>query len=137
MTATIISGATSLSTKKAKQWFEKNGIPYVERNIVKEPLTFSELQSILQMTIEGTDEIMATRSKSYKELNGNLDELPLTELLQFIHKNPGLLKTPIITDEKRLQVGYHEDEIRQFIPRKTRKYQWLNLQLNSLSLVKG
>ena len=56
---------------------------------MKEPLTISELQSILQMTIEGTDEIMATRSKSYKELNGNLDELPLTELLQLIHKiNP-------------------------------------------------
>lgn len=137
MTATLISGSTSLSTKKAKQWFEKNGIPYVERNIVKEPLTFSELQRILQMTIEGTDEIMATRSRPYKELNENLDELPLTELLQLIHKNPGLLKTPIMMDEKRIQIGYHEDEIRQFIPRKTRKYQWLNVRLNSMSLVEG
>ena len=78
------------------------------------------------MTIEGTDEIIATRSKTYQELNGDLDDLPLTELFQLIHDHPGLVKTPIIMDEKRLQVGFHADEIRQFIPRKTRKYQWLN-----------
>ena len=126
MIATIITGSTSLSTKKAKQWFEKNGIPFVERNIVREPLTIGELNNILRMTIEGTDEIIATRSKTFQELNGQLDDLPLTELFQLIHDHPALVKTPIIMDEKRLQVGFHADEIRQFIPRKTRKYQWLN-----------
>ena len=61
---------------------------------------------------------IAKRSKVYKELNVNLDELPLTELLELFQQNPGLLKTPIIMDERRLQVGYNEDEIRQFIPKK-------------------
>jgi|SRR3954468_4705528 regulatory protein spx len=134
MVATIVSGTSSLSTKKAKQWFEKNKIPYVERNIVKEPISIGELQGILRMTVDGTDEIIATRSKIYKELNVNLDGFSLAELYELIHKNPGLLKTPIIMDEKRLQVGYHEDDIRQFIPRKTRKNQWLKWRLNNFSM---
>ena len=137
MKATIINGTSSLSTKKAKEWFVKNKIPYVERNIAKDPITLSELQKILRMTVDGTDEIIAKRSKVYKELNVNLDELPLTELLELFQQNPGLLKTPIIMDEKRLQVGYNEDEIRQFIPRKTRKKQWLNWRLNNFRFVEG
>lgn len=137
MKSTIITGSSSLSTKKAKEWFVKNKIPYVERNIAKDPITLSELQKILRMTVDGTDEIIAKRSKVYKELNVNLDELPLTELLELFQQNPGLLKTPIIMDEKRLQVGYNEDEIRQFIPRKTRKKQWLNWRLNNFRFVEG
>ncbi|WP_428911516.1 transcriptional regulator Spx [Niallia sp. Krafla_26] len=137
MTATILTGPSCLSTKKAKQWFEKNKIPFEERNIVKEPITLSELLAILRMTENGTDEILSTRSKVYKDLQVNLDELPLTELLELFQENPGLLKTPIIMDEKRLQVGYHEDEIRQFIPRKARKKQWLNWRLNNFGLVEG
>jgi regulatory protein spx len=137
MKATIINGTSSLSTKKAKEWFVKNKIPYVERNVAKDPITLSELQKVLRMTVDGTDEIIAKRSKVYKELNVNLDELPLTELLELFQQNPGLLKTPIIMDEKRLQVGYNEDEIRQFIPRKTRKKQWLNWRLNNFRFVEG
>lgn len=137
MDAIIITGTSSLSTKKAKEWFVKNKIPYVERNVAKNPITLSELQKILRMTVDGTDEIIARRSKVYKELNINLDELPLTELLELFQQNPGLLKTPIIMDEKRLQVGYNEDEIRQFIPRKTRKTQWLNWRLNNFRFVEG
>ena len=137
MKATIITGSSSLSAKKAKEWFVKNKIPYVERNVAKDPITLSELQKVLRMTVDGTDEIIAKRSKVYKELNVNLDELPLTELLELFQENPGLLKTPIIMDEKRLQVGYNEDEIRQFIPRKTRKKQWLNWRLNNFRFVEG
>ncbi|MFC4024304.1 transcriptional regulator Spx [Oceanobacillus longus] len=136
MIATIYGAACS-STRKARQWFAKNEIPYVERNILRDPLTVSELQGILRMTVEGTDEIISTRSKIYKDLNLNFDDLPLQDLLETIHKYPRLLRSPIIIDEKRLQVGYHEDDIRQFLPRKTREYQWLKWRLNNLRLVEG
>ena len=36
--------------------------------------------------------------------------------------NPGILRRPIIIDEKRLQVGYNEDEIRRFLPRQVRTF---------------
>ncbi|MFS0752036.1 Spx/MgsR family RNA polymerase-binding regulatory protein [Oceanobacillus sp. 1P07AA] len=131
-----IYGASCSSTRKARQWFKKHGIAYKERNILRQPLTINELQEILRMTVEGTDEIISTRSKIFKELNLNLDELPLQTLLELIHEHPRLLKSPILMDEKRFQVGYHEDDIRQFLPRKTREHLWLQWKLD-LGLVKG
>ncbi len=116
---------------------EKNGIPFVERNILKEPLTVSELQGILRMTLDGTEGIVATRSKVYKDLDLDIDELSLQELMELIQKHPRLLRSPIIMDEKRLQAGYQEDEIRQFLPRKTRKTQGLNWSINHLRLMEG
>jgi regulatory protein spx len=132
-----IYGLDCGSTRKARQWMKKNGIPFVERNILKEPLMVSELRDILRMTLDGTEGIMATRSKTYKDLNLDVDELSLQDLLELIHKHPRLLRSPIIIDEKRLQAGYHEDEIRQFLPRKTRKTQWLNWRMNNLSLIEN
>ncbi|WP_077212129.1 Spx/MgsR family RNA polymerase-binding regulatory protein [Bacillus dakarensis] len=132
-----IYGLDCKSTKKAKQWFKKHGVPFSERNIVKEPLTVSELREILRMSEDGTDGIISTRSQIYKELNLDLDELSLHELLEYIQEHPRLLKSPIIVDEKRLQAGYHEDGIRQFLPRKTRKTEWLKWRMNHLHLVEG
>jgi len=136
MTVTIYGAACS-STRKAKQWFTRYGINYVERNVMKEPLTVHELQNILRMTVEGTDEIISTRSKVYKDLNLDIEALPLQDLLELIQEHPRLLRSPIIVDEKRLQVGYHEDDIRQFLPRKTREYQWLQWRLNHLRLAES
>ena len=49
------NGFNELINKKAKQSFEKNGIPFVSRmSLVKEPLTIGELHNILRMTIEET-----------------------------------------------------------------------------------
>lgn len=136
MTVTIYGAACS-STRKAKQWFTRQAISYKERNVLKDPLTVEELQSILRMTVEGTDEIISTRSKVYKDLNLDIEALPLQELLELIQEHPRLLRSPIMVDEKRLQVGYHEDDIRQFLPRKTREYQWLQWRMNNLRLAES
>jgi regulatory protein spx len=108
------------SCRKAKAWFEENRIDYVERNMLSEPLTENELKSILLMTEEGTDEIISINSKTFQELNENIESLPLHDLYKLIIDNPKMLRRPIILDEKRLQVGYNEEEIRSFLPRRLR-----------------
>ncbi|GAB3049596.1 transcriptional regulator Spx [Virgibacillus ainsalahensis] len=132
-----VYGAPCSSTRKAKEWLKNNKIPFVERNILKDPLTVQELHDVLRLTVDGTEEIMSTRSKVYKELDLDIDSLPLQELLELIHEHPGLLRSPIIMDKKRLQVGYHEEDIRQFLPRKTREYQWLQWKMNNLRFADG
>lgn len=119
---TLYTTASCGSCRKAKAWMEEHQIEYVERNIVTEPLTVDEIKSILRLTEEGTDEIISTKSKVFQELNVNIESLPLKELYQLIINNPKILKRPIIHDEKRLQVGYNDDEIRSFIPRKLRTF---------------
>ncbi|CWV58941.1 transcriptional regulator Spx [Listeria monocytogenes] len=120
---TLYTSPSCTSCRKARAWLEEHDIPYKERNIFSEPLSLDEIKEILRMTEDGTDEIISTRSKTFQKLNVDLDSLPLQQLFELIQKNPGLLRRPIIIDKKRLQVGYNEDEIRRFLPRRVRTYQ--------------
>ena len=117
---TLYTSPSCTSCRKARAWLEENNIPYTERNIFSEPLSRIEIKEILKMTEEGTEEIVSTRSKAFQEMNVDLDDLPLNNLFTLIQENPGLLRRPIILDDKRLQVGYNEDEIRRFLPREVR-----------------
>ncbi|WP_271401689.1 transcriptional regulator SpxA [Salinicoccus roseus] len=119
---TLFTSPSCTSCRKAKAWLQEHEIPYNERNIFSEPLTLDEVKSILRMTEDGTDEIISTRSKTFQKLNVDIESLPMQELYTLIMENPGLLRRPIIMDEKRLQVGYNEDEIRRFLPRKVRTF---------------
>ncbi|MFP7168796.1 transcriptional regulator SpxA [Terribacillus sp. 179-K 1B1 HS] len=120
---TLYTSPSCTSCRKAKAWLEEHDIPFTERNIFSETLSLEEIKEILRMTEDGTDEIISTRSKVFQSLNMNLDQLPLKKLYSLIQENPGLLRRPIILDEKRLQVGYNEDEIRRFLPRTVRTFQ--------------
>lgn len=120
---TLYTTPSCTSCRKAKMWLEEHHISYKERNIFSETLSIDEIKEILRMTEDGTDEIISTRSKIFQKLNINVDTLPLQDLYKLICENPGLLRRPIIIDEKRLQVGYNEDEIRRFLPRIVRTYQ--------------
>ncbi|MDZ5472936.1 Spx/MgsR family RNA polymerase-binding regulatory protein [Bacillus sp. 31A1R] len=137
MTVTVYGVGSSRSTRKAVQWMSNNQIPFVERDLLKDPLTVLELQEILQLTIDGTDDIIAKRSLPYKNMKIDIDELSLLELLEIVHKEPRLLKSPLIVDKKKLQAGYNEEEIRQFLPRNTRKFQWLQWKVEHLQPLKG
>ncbi|MEH7136781.1 transcriptional regulator SpxA, partial [Priestia megaterium] len=110
-----------VSCRKAKAWFEEHQIDYIERNLSYDPLTEDEIKSILSMTEKGTDEIISTRSKILQKLNIEIDTLSLQELYDLLRSHPFILKRPIIIqDRKILQIGYKEEEIRAFIPRKLR-----------------
>ena len=116
------------SCRKAKAWLEAHHIDYSVKNIMNESLTLEEIKSILRMTETGTEEIISNKSKTFQELNINIESLPLNELYKLIINNPKMLRMPIIQDEKRLQVGYNEDEIRSFLPRKLRTILYDKLQ---------
>ena len=116
----LFTSPSCTSCRKAKAWLQENDISYTERNVFSEPLTLDEVKSILRMTEYGTEEIISTRYKTFQKLNVDIDSLPMNELYTLIMENPGLLRRPIIMDEKRLQVGYNEDEIRRFLPRSIR-----------------
>ncbi|KGX87721.1 transcriptional regulator SpxA [Pontibacillus litoralis] len=125
---TLYTSPSCTSCRKARAWLEAHDIPFEERNIFSEPLSIDEIKEVLRMTEDGTDEIISTRSKVFQNMEVELDQLPMKDLLQMIKNNPGLLRRPIILDEKRLQVGYNEDEIRRFLPRKVRTFQLMEAQ---------
>lgn len=123
MVVTLFTSPSCTSCRKAKAWLVENNIEFVERNIFSEPLTNDEIRSILSITEEGTEDIISVRSKTFQKLNIDIDSLSMNELYKIIQDNPGMLRRPILVDEKRLQVGYNVDEIRRFLPKEVREKQ--------------
>lgn len=108
------------SCRKVKQWLTDQKIPFSEKNIFTAMLNETELFDILSKSENGTEDIISLRSKVFKEKNIDFDDLSLSEMVKFIKDNPSVLKRPIIVDDRRIQVGYDEEEIRTFIPRARR-----------------
>jgi regulatory protein spx len=127
---TLYTSPSCTSCRKAKAWLQEHQLDFTERNIITNPLTVDEIKSILRLTEEGTDEIISTKSKTFKALDVDFDTLPLHDLYQIIRNNPQMLRRPIIQDEKRLQVGYNEEEIRSFLPRRLRTYRTVEALAN-------
>jgi regulatory protein spx len=101
-------------------WLDEHNLSYEEVNLVTDEITTEEILQILSLTENGTEEIISKRSKSYGRLNLDFDELSIGRLLSIVKENRTLLRRPLIIDEKRLQVGYNEDDIRKFLPRSVR-----------------
>lgn len=68
----------------------------------------------------GTDDIISPRSKIVMENNIDFEEMTISQLIDFIKKNPSILRRPIIVDDHRIQVGYNSEEISTFIPKARR-----------------
>lgn len=125
---TLYTSPSCASCRKARTWLEENNIQYLEKNIFKESLTLNELKAILSLTENGTEEIISFRSQVFHNLDITIEDMVLGELLQLILENPGLIRRPILIDEKRLQIGFNEEDIRRFLPRDVRKLELKKLQ---------
>lgn len=123
MVVTLFTSPSCTSCRKAKSWLMKNNIEFKERNIFSDPLTIEEIRNILSITEEGTEDIISFRSKTFQKLNIDIDTMSIQDLYKVIQENPGMLRRPILVDNKRLQVGYNEDEIRRFLPKEVRMNQ--------------
>ncbi|UPG65839.1 Spx/MgsR family RNA polymerase-binding regulatory protein [Metabacillus endolithicus] len=99
------------SCRKTKHWLKAHNVTFHERHLFRDTPSIDELKQILSLTTEGIDEILATRSQTYKDLNIDVNELSLSEVLTLMHQEPKLLRRPIITDGNKLIVGYNPQEL--------------------------
>ncbi|GEK88337.1 regulatory protein spx [Alkalibacterium putridalgicola] len=118
---TLYVSPSCTSCRKAKAWLEEQELPFNEKNIFHEPLTKQEIKQILSLTEEGTSELISYRSQAYMSLTLDIEDLSMNELLELFTEQPSLIRRPIIMDDRRLQIGYNEEEIRCFLPRKVRE----------------
>ncbi|CAI2558815.1 Regulatory protein Spx [Apilactobacillus kunkeei] len=119
---------SSASSRKARAWLKDHDIAFHERNINSNPLNGDEVKQILRLTENGSEDIISTRSKIFKKLNIDFDSLSLSDLVDLVVKYPDLIKRPIVFDDKRLEVGYNEEEIRRFLPRSIRETELKELE---------
>jgi len=104
------------SCRKTIEWFNKEQIEYTLINIMKDKLTKDDIFRMLKNTMNGFEDIISKRSIPFLELNKNMEDMKTSELIDFIIKNPTVLKRPIIVANSIMEVGYNADDIRAFIP---------------------
>ena len=111
------------SCRKAKQWLKDHDMEYIEKNLFSTILNEKEIRFLLERSENGTDDIISKRSKVIKASNLDIDNMSMSELVRFIQLNPSILKRPIMMDERRLLVGYDDEEIGVFVPAQLRSIQ--------------
>ncbi|WP_083802893.1 Spx/MgsR family RNA polymerase-binding regulatory protein [Bacillus sp. SG-1] len=109
---TFFTYPSCTSCRKAKKWLMTNSVDFEERHIFRNGPTQEEIINLLSMTTNGVDEILATRSQKYKALDVNIEELSLSEVVKLISEEPKLLRRPLLSDGKKLVVGYDPEGIR-------------------------
>ncbi len=117
----LYTAPSCLSCRKVKKYFKENNIKFIEKNIISTTLNKDDILKMLMDSENGFDDIISTRSKVIKENNINIDDMKTSELIEFIIKNPTILKRPIIVSDLELQVGYNEDDITLFLPPELRE----------------
>ncbi|WP_377888524.1 Spx/MgsR family RNA polymerase-binding regulatory protein [Alkalihalobacillus sp. R86527] len=106
------------SCRKTKAWLKENHVDFEERHLFKDTPSIEELKQIITMSTEGIEEILAKRSSSFKKLDMNIEDLTVTEMLELMHNEPKLLRRPIVTNGKKLIVGYNKSELQNLNQRK-------------------
>lgn len=117
----IYTSNSSASCKKAIDWLNEYNVPYREVNIFNQSITKDDLKEILENSYNGFEDIVSTRSKVMSMGNVDIDEMTFDQACDFLIHNPSALKRPIIVGEKKLQIGYNDEEIRVFIPKEQRQ----------------
>lgn len=115
---TFFSYPSCTSCRKTKKWLIANQVSFNERHLFRETPTVAELKRILELTSEGLDEVLATRSEAYKDLQVNIDEMMLSDVIQLLTKEPKLLRRPILIDGEKLVIGHNVDALRNLVSRR-------------------
>lgn len=118
---TVYYKKSCTSSKKAIKWLDNHNIKYNKCIISK--ISQKDLIHVLSLTDNGLESIVKTQGQSkIKKKIASLYELTFNGALDYLKSNSEILRTPIIFSDKKLLIGYHDVEIRQFISKKLKYY---------------
>ncbi|WP_062109352.1 arsenate reductase family protein [Bacillus niameyensis] len=101
--------------RKAKKWLEEHNIQFDEIHIVENPPTAGELKELYHNSGFELKKFFNTSGMKYREL-GLKDKVGTAseeELLEILASDGMLIKRPIVTDGKKVTVGFKEADFEQ------------------------
>ena len=102
---------TKCSTcKEAIHFLEKKKIAFTVKDIVKEPPSLLELQTMLEYQHENLKKLLNTSGQLYREmeLSKKLDNLSTSAVLELLNQHGMLIKRPFLLDIGVGLVGFNE-----------------------------
>ncbi|XJZ26838.1 arsenate reductase family protein [Bacillota bacterium Lsc_1132] len=98
--------------RKAKKWLDDHQLSYQEIHIVENPPAREELKDLYKRSGLELKKFFNTSGLKYREL-GLKDKIKTSseaELLDLLASDGMLIKRPLLTDGKKVTVGFHEEE---------------------------
>ena len=127
---TLYYGISSVSSRRAVAWFESRNIDFCKKRVDR--MSRDDLVHLLSLSENGFADILKNPKKArenYLEQLQYLEGLNFNRSVDFLIEHPYLLKVPLICERKKLMIGYNEENIRMFLPKKHRD---LKLSLDQL-----
>lgn len=99
--------------KKTKNWLTENKVPYLFRDVKKEPLDPVELAELVKKT--GLETLVNKKSRTWKTLKLHDKVLSDSDLFEVLLMNQTLIKRPVLWKEEAVLAGYDEDAFSMFV----------------------
>lgn len=101
--------------RKAKKWLDDRQISYEEIHIADNPPSRSQLEDLYQKSGLHIKKFFNTSGQRYRDLGlkDRIKEASEDELLDLLASDGMLIKRPIVTDQRKVTVGFKEDEFAQ------------------------
>jgi len=112
MTVKFIQYPKCTTCKKAQKWLDEQGVDYENIHIVEQTPSKEELKAIYDTSGVPLKKFFNTSGMKYREL-GLKDKLPTMsedEQLELLASDGMLIKRPIVTDGKKLTLGFKESD---------------------------
>ncbi|MCQ6275623.1 arsenate reductase family protein [Bacillus sp. V3B] len=97
--------------RKAKKWLEDHELSYDEVHIVENPPSRTELEDLYKNSGLEIKKFFNTSGQRYRDLGlkDRIKDATDEELLGLLASDGMLIKRPIVTDSKRVTVGFKEE----------------------------
>jgi len=115
MTHQIIVLPKCSTCRAAQKWLEKNGIKYETIHIVEETPSKEQLKTLWKNSGFPLKKFFNTSGLKYKSLGlkDKLSTMSEDEQLELLASDGMLIKRPIVTDGKKVTLGFNETEFEE------------------------
>ena len=112
MTLKVIEYPKCTTCKKAMKWLQDNEIEFEKVHIVEEPPTADQLKAFHELSGLPLKKFFNTSGNKYKELGlkDKLADMTEEEQYKLLASDGMLIKRPIVTDGKKLTLGFKESD---------------------------
>ena len=112
MTIQFIQYPKCTTCKKAQKWLDEQGIAYENIHIVEQTPSKEQLETWYKASGLPLKKFFNTSGNKYKELGlkDKLASMTEEEQLQLLASDGMLIKRPIVTDGKKITLGFKESD---------------------------